>query len=63
MKMIDKMKMNRKVSAQKKSKGAEMVEYALVIALVSIAAIASLKALGGQVSTTFGQATSAIANA
>jgi pilus assembly protein Flp/PilA len=34
-------------------KGATAIEYALVAALIAVAAIAAFKNLGGQVSTTF----------
>ena len=40
-----------------------MVEYALILALVSVVAIAMLQAIGTQVSTVFSQASSALAGA
>ena len=43
--------------------GQGMVEYALILALVSVVAIVILGALGSQVSTVFSQAHSALAGA
>ena len=43
--------------------GQGMVEYALILALVSIVAIVILGALGSQVSTVFSQAHSALVSA
>jgi pilus assembly protein Flp/PilA len=40
--------------------GQDLVEYALIVALVSIALIAALTALSGGISTAFSQATSAL---
>lgn len=37
----------------KNEEGATAIEYGLIAALVSVAAIASLQALGGQLSTLF----------
>lgn len=44
-------------SPHKKLEGQGMVEYALILVLVSIAAIIALTALGGQVSSIFQQIT------
>ncbi|MBI3949399.1 MAG: Flp family type IVb pilin [Acidobacteria bacterium] len=43
--------------------GADMVEYALILALVSIVAIATLTSLGTSVDAVFGVADSAMAGA
>ncbi|HYY69509.1 MAG TPA: Flp family type IVb pilin [Terriglobales bacterium] len=40
--------------------GQDLVEYALIVALVSVALIAALTALKGGISTAFSQATSAL---
>lgn len=38
--------------------GATAIEYGLIAALIAIAAIASMKGLGGKLQTTFGNVTS-----
>lgn len=38
----------------KNEEGATAIEYGLIAALISVAAIASMTALGGQLSTLFG---------
>ena len=43
-------------------RGQGLVEYALIIALVSIIAIAALKFLGGKASNTLNNAANALAN-
>ena len=42
-------------------RGATMVEYVLILALIAILVIGVVAALGGQVSTKFSQASSGIA--
>ena len=46
---------------QSEERGQTLVEYALIIALVSIAAIVALGLLGGQVSSTFSSIKSTLA--
>ena len=41
-------------------KGQGLTEYALIIALVAIVAVAALTLLGGQIDTIFGQITAAL---
>lgn len=41
-------------------KGQGLTEYALIIALVAIVAVAALTLLGGQISTIFGDITTAL---
>ncbi len=50
------------VSMLKDDKGQGLVEYALIIALVSILAIAALKFLGGKASNTLNNAANALSN-
>jgi pilus assembly protein Flp/PilA len=40
--------------------GATAIEYGLIAALISVAAIAAMGSLGGQLSTTFGEVTTAM---
>ena len=44
----------------RKIKGQGLTEYALIIALVAIVAVAALTLLGGQISTIFGNITTAL---
>ena len=44
---------NAAASLRDREEGQAMVEYALILALVSIAAIVALTALGGKVKTAF----------
>ena len=44
----------------KKEKGASLVEYALLVALIAIVALIAVKGLGGAVSNKFSQNTSAL---
>jgi pilus assembly protein Flp/PilA len=45
---------NRESHLEKKSqKGASLVEYALLVALVAVAGIAAMKLLGGNISSQF----------
>jgi Flp pilus assembly pilin Flp len=43
----------------KKPRGASLVEYALLVALVSVVAIVAVRALGGNVSSRFSEIASA----
>ena len=43
-----------------KQKGATMVEYAIMVALIAIVAIAAVKTLGTNVNATFGTVASSI---
>lgn len=42
-----------KLNAMKKQRGATMVEYAIMVALIAVVAIAIISSLGTEVSTTF----------
>jgi pilus assembly protein Flp/PilA len=44
----------------KNSKGATAIEYGLIAALISVAAIATMTTLGGNLQTTFGKAATAL---
>ncbi len=44
----------------KNEKGQGLTEYALIIALVAIVAVAALTLLGGQIDTIFGSITGAL---
>ena len=44
----------------RRSKGQGLTEYALIIALVAIVAVAALTLLGGQINTIFGNITTAL---
>ena len=53
--------MNTKKDLQvKKSKGASLVEYALLVALIAIVAIIAVRGLGTKVSTQFSTVSSQI---
>jgi pilus assembly protein Flp/PilA len=41
-------------------RGASMVEYGLLLALIAVIAIVAVRALGGSVSTKFSEVTSAV---
>lgn len=45
----------------KKEKGATMVEYAIMVALIAIVSIIVITGLGREVSTTFGTVSSSLA--
>lgn len=47
-------------TAVRRFKGQGLTEYALIIALVAIVAVAALTLLGGQISTIFGDITTAL---
>lgn len=44
----------------RRAKGQGLTEYALIIALVAIVAVAALTLLGGQINTIFGDITTAL---
>jgi len=44
----------------KNEEGATAIEYGLIAALISVAAIGAMTALGGQLSTLFGSVTTAL---
>lgn len=46
----------------KNSKGATAIEYGLIAALIAVAAITAMKGLGGQLRSTFNNASTAMAN-
>ena len=52
--------MKRLMRLWRKEEGQGLVEYALIIALVSIAVIAALTLLGGGVNTVFGNILAAL---
>ena len=47
----------------KDEKGQGLVEYALIIVLIALAAIAAMKFLGGSINTTYQSAGSTLVNA
>jgi pilus assembly protein Flp/PilA len=47
----------------KKEKGASMVEYAVMLALITIVSLAVITSLGGSVSTVFNTMNSSLASA
>lgn len=51
-------RLQRKLS--KNEKGQSLVEYGLILALVSVVAIAILTALGGQINTTINEVNNAL---
>ena len=44
----------------KEEEGATAIEYGLIAALISVAAIGAMTALGGQLSTLFGSVTTSL---
>lgn len=50
----------QEIKTSKKQRGATMVEYAIMVALIAIVAIAAVGFLGKQVSGTFGNAGAAM---
>lgn len=52
--------MNKDVVVEKREKGATMVEYALMAALVAVVCIAAVTLLGNQASTQFSRIASSI---
>ena len=52
--------MNTKDLQTKKEKGASLVEYALLVALIAVIAIAAVQALGSRVSAKFSQNASSL---
>jgi pilus assembly protein Flp/PilA len=55
--------MQKMKSLSKKEKGATMVEYAIMVALIAIVAIAMIQGVGKNVNTTFNKVNSALTNA
>ena len=53
------MNVNRALSTRRQ-KGQGLTEYALIIALVAIVAVAALTLLGGQINTIFGDITTSL---
>jgi len=51
---------SRLEKADKKQKGASLVEYALLVALIAIIAIVAMKVLGNKISTQFSAVASQI---
>jgi pilus assembly protein Flp/PilA len=47
----------------KDTKGATAIEYGLIAALIAVAAISAMGALGSQLSTTFGKVTTGMSKA
>jgi pilus assembly protein Flp/PilA len=52
----------QEIKTSKKQRGATMVEYAIMVALIAIVAIAAVKFLGQQVSGTFSNAGAAMSS-
>lgn len=50
----------KEINAAKKQRGATMVEYAIMVSLIAIVAIAAVTALGTKVSTVFSNADTAM---
>lgn len=55
------MLMNKFISLMKDESGATAIEYGLLAALISIAAIAAMTAVGTKLSTTFSSVASSLA--
>lgn len=53
--------MKNLINLFKDENGATAIEYGLIAALISVAAIGAMTALGTQLSTTFGDVTSSLA--
>jgi|GEM_PF-1929311 len=51
------------IQKQKKSKGQSLVEYGLILALVSVVAITVLQTMGGQIKQTVNQVSSQLKQA
>lgn len=58
--MNDNMKVIEKFQDEKKEKGASLVEYALLVALISIVAIVAIRSIGTSVSTKFSSVASSV---
>lgn len=54
---------NQANEAENNERGAALVEYALLVALIAVICIAALKVLGGTVSEQFSEITSALTGA
>lgn len=48
------------IRLMKEEEGATAIEYGLIAALISVAAIGAMTALGGQLSTLFGSVTTSL---
>ena len=48
------------VQEEKKEKGASLVEYALLLALIAVVAIGGLRILGGEITTKFSDISSTL---
>ena len=46
----------------RESKGATALEYAIIAGLISVAAVAAMQGIGGQLETTFNNTSSIMAN-
>ncbi|HBG48953.1 MAG TPA: Flp family type IVb pilin [Cyanobacteria bacterium UBA9971] len=53
----------KKISKNKKSKGQSLVEYGLILALVSVVAITVLQTMGGQIKVTVNNLTTKLQQA
>ena len=53
----------KKTNKLKKSRGQSLVEYGLILALVSVVAITVLQMMGGQIKTTINNVTSKLQQA
>ncbi|WP_305907138.1 Flp family type IVb pilin [Methylomarinum sp. Ch1-1] len=53
----------KKLITNKKQRGATMVEYAIMVALIAIVSITIITSLGQEVSTTFSTVESSLSNA
>ena len=51
------------VADKKKQKGASLVEYALLIALIAVIAIVAMRGLGQRVSSSFSEISSGLSSA
>lgn len=54
------MEMNCNCANKKNGKGASLVEYALLVALIAVVALAAVTAMGQKVSETFSESVSAL---
>jgi pilus assembly protein Flp/PilA len=55
-------KIQTRLMAKRDEEGVTIIEYALLAALIAIAAIVAIKAVGGDVSSSFSKVDSAISN-
>lgn len=54
--------MKKFVKMIKDTKGATAIEYGLIAALIAVAAISAMQGLGSQLTTTFGEVSTKMAN-